>query len=99
MFWLISISVFPTIDKRYLMELLKFGAIKSKLTGISRGIRQANISNSDILGLCVPIPPLDLQERFAAFVEQSDKSKLRCSLRDLGNLRDFVMKKCFTDKL
>ena len=61
------------------MELLRFSAIKSKLTGISRGIRQANISNSDILGLCVPIPPLDLQERFAAFVEQSDKSKFALS--------------------
>ena len=63
------------IDKYYLSELLKFEHIKKKLTGISRGVRQANISNKDILNLVVPVPPIELQNQFAAFVEQVDKSK------------------------
>jgi len=63
------------LDKLYLSEILKFNTIKKRLTGISRGVRQANIANRDILNLYIPIPPLDLQEQFAAFVAQTDKSK------------------------
>ena len=65
----------------------------------ARGINYPAVRDSDILQYLIPDAPLDQQERFAAFVEQSDKSKLRCSLRDLVNLRNFVTKKCFTDKL
>ena len=65
------------IDKYYLSQLLKFEQIKKRLTGISRGVRQANISNKDILNLVVPIPPLELQNQFADFVKQVDKSKLQ----------------------
>ena len=63
------------IDKYFLSQLLKFESIKKKLTGINRGVRQANISNKDILGLIVPIPPMEIQSRFACFVEQIDKLK------------------------
>lgn len=63
------------LDKYYLAELLKFPQIKKRLTGISRGVRQANISNKDILDLSVPIPPMKLQNQFADFVAQVDKSK------------------------
>ena len=62
-------------------------------------VAQKNINLKILSELEVMLPPMSLQERFAAFVEQSDKSKLRCSLRDLVNLRNFVTKKCFTDKL
>lgn len=68
------------IDKYYLSQLLKFEQIKKRLTGISRGVRQANISNKDILNLVVPIPPLELQNQFADFVKHIDKSKLRYQL-------------------
>ena len=64
------------INKHYLSQLLKFEQIKKKLTGISRGVRQANISNKDILNLVVPIPPIEFQNQFADFVNQVDKSKL-----------------------
>ncbi len=64
------------IDKYYLLQLLKFEQIKKKLTGISRGVRQANISNRDIMNLVVPVPPIDLQNQFAAFVHQVDKLKV-----------------------
>ena len=70
-----KLSLEPTLNAKYLSELLKFDRIKRRLTGISRGVRQANISNKDILCLCVPIAPINLQQQFAAFVEQTDKSK------------------------
>ena len=70
-----KLSLKPTLNAKYLSELLKFERIKRRLTGISRGVRQANISNKDILCLCVPIAPINLQQQFAVFVEQTDKSK------------------------
>lgn len=63
------------LDKFYLSHLLKFESIKKRLTGISRGVRQANIANKDILNLVVPIPPLVLQNQFADFAKQTEKSK------------------------
>ena len=66
------------LNKYYLSQLLRFEKIKKRLTGISRGVRQANISNRDILGLKVPIPSIELQQQFSSFVAQVDKSKLAC---------------------
>ena len=70
-----KLELFQSLNKYYLSQILKFSAVKKKLTGISRGVRQANISNKDILNLEIPIPPIELQNQFAAFVEQVDKSK------------------------
>ena len=85
------------LDKYYLAELLKFPQIKKRLTGISRGIRQANISNKDILELVVPIPPIKLQQQFAAFVAQVDKSKLAAQkgLQELEILKKSLMQQYF----
>jgi type I restriction enzyme S subunit len=85
------------IDKYYLSELLRFEGIKKRLTGISRGVRQANISNKDILNLVVPIPPMELQEQFAAFVAQVDKSKAAAqkALDEVQLLFDSLMQEYF----
>ena len=64
-----------SLDRIYLSNILKIPKIKSRLTGISRGVRQANVSNGDILNLIIPLPPLALQNRFSDFVRQTDKSK------------------------
>ena len=41
-----------------------------------QGVRQKNLSLSKIKEFEVPFAPFELQEQFAAFVEQTDKSKL-----------------------
>ncbi len=85
------------IDKYYLSQLLKFAQIKKRLTGISRGVRQANISNKDILNLVVPVPPIELQEQFANFVHQVDKSKVAVqkALDETQLLFDSLMQQYF----
>ena len=92
-----KLSLKPTLNAKYLSELLKFERIKRRLTGISRGVRQANISNKDILCLCVPIAPINLQQQFAAFVEQTDKSKLAVqkALEELEILKKSLMQQYF----
>ena len=86
-----------SINKYYLSYLLKFEQIKAKLTGISRGVRQANISNKDILNLVVPIPPIELQNQFATFAKQIDKSKVAVqkALDEAQLLFDSLMQEYF----
>ena len=58
----------------YLLRVLKTDSIRSKMAG--RGANIQNL-NQQILGtLLIPVPPIELQNQFAAFVEQTDKSKL-----------------------
>ncbi|MCR5798422.1 MAG: restriction endonuclease subunit S, partial [Eubacterium sp.] len=85
------------LDKLYLSEILKFERIKKRLTGISRGVRQANIANRDILNLCIPVPPMDKQKQFADFVEQVDKSKVAVqkALDETKVLFDSLMQEYF----
>ena len=92
-----KLELFKSLDKYYLSQILKFPAIKKKLTGISRGVRQANISNKDILNLEIPIPPIDLQNEFATFVEQNDKSKVvvQKALDEAQTLFDSLMQEYF----
>ena len=86
-----------TLNGIYLSELLKFPQIKGRLTGISRGIRQANISNKDILSLPILIPPISLQKQFAAFVERIDQQKqtVQQSLEKLELLKKALMQEYF----
>ncbi len=85
------------IDKYYLLQLLKFEQIKKKLTGIGRGVRQANILNRDILNLVVPLPPIELQNQFAAFVRQVDKLKVAAqeTLNETQKLFNSLMQQYF----
>ena len=86
-----------TLNGIYLSELLKFPQIKGRLTGISRGIRQANISNKDILSLPILIPPISLQKQFATFVERVDQQKqtVQQSLEKLELMKKALMQEYF----
>lgn len=85
------------LERNYLSELLKFPEIKHQLTGISRGIRQANISNKDILNLNIPVPPIKLQKEFNFFAQQvvKLKSTTKESLAKLQTLQKSLMQQYF----
>lgn len=90
-----------SLNKYYLTYLLKVPEIKQRLTGISRGVRQANIANKDILSLEVPNPPIELQNQFEMFVNQVDKLKfaMESSLKELENNFNSLMQKAFNGEL
>lgn len=92
-----KLEIIEGIDKYYLSQLLKFDQVKKRLTGISRGVRQANISNKDILNLVVPVPPMEFQEQFAKFVKQVNKSKVAVqkAIDETQLLFDSLMQKYF----
>lgn len=57
----------------YLLRALKADSMRMKMTG--RGANIQNL-NQQILGtLVIPVPPIELQNQFADFVKQVDKSK------------------------
>lgn len=64
---------------------------------VGRGANIQNL-NQQILGmLVIPIPPIELQEQFADFVRQVDKSKFEVqkSLEKTQQLYDSLMQKYF----
>lgn len=85
------------LNKWYVYFVLKNSQIKKKLTGISRGVRQANISNRDINSLLIPLPPLSLQTRFAAIVEKIEQQKalVKKALQESEDLFQRLMQDLF----
>ena len=92
-----KLKINKNLNQYYLLEAFKINEIKKRLTGISRGIRQANISNNDILNLTLPIPPMELQNAFATFVKNIDKLKfdVQKSLEKTQMLFDSLMQEYF----
>ena len=79
----------------YLLHILKCESVRRKLTG--RGANIQNL-NQQILGnLIIPLPPLELQNRFATFVIETNKSKLAIqqSLDELETLKKSLMQQYF----
>ena len=79
----------------YILRALKMESMRRKMVG--RGANIQNL-NQQILGmLVIPIPPIGLQEQFADFVRQVDKSKFEVqkSLEKTQQLYDSLMQKYF----
>ena len=65
------------LESFYILFLFKDKDFKKKLTDVSRGVRQANISNKDILNLPIPLPPLSLQQSFADKISAIEQMKAK----------------------
>ena len=92
-----KIEIIDKINKNFFLEIIKIKEVKKKLTGISRGIRQANISNKDIYNLSIPLPPIELQNKFAERIEKIEKLKFEIekSIEIAQNLYDSLISKYF----
>ena len=92
-----KIELTDKINKNFFLEIMKIKEVKKKLTGISRGIRQANISNRDIYNLSFPLPPIELQNKFAERVEKIEKLsfEIEKSIKEAENLYNSLISKYF----
>lgn len=61
-------------------ELHYFQAIEKDVLSEVRGVTADNIDFKAFVKRKVILPPIDLQNQFAAFVEQIDKSKIPCEM-------------------
>ena len=83
------------IDTPYLLQVLKTDSIRKKMTG--RGANIQNLNQQTLSQLLVPIPPLSLQNEFAAFVERVDQQKqtIQQSLEKLELMKMVLMQEYF----
>ena len=74
-----------------------FGIMKPVFLQERQGVRQKNLSLSKIKEFEVPFAPFELQDQFAAFVEQTDKSKVvvQKALDEAQTLFDSLMQEFF----
>ncbi len=83
------------VNTAYLLRVLKADSMRKKMTG--RGANIQNLNQQILATLDIPLPPIEQQQQFAAFVEQTDKSKLAIqkSLEKLETLKKSLMQKYF----
>ena len=83
------------IQAQYLLYFLKQQRIRERIIG--RGANIQNLNQKILSSLMIPIPPIELQNEFASFVEQTDKtkSKIKQSLEKFDILKKALMQKYF----
>ena len=75
--YIIRVRLKPVMLPIVLSCFMNTDALKKKLRNMAKGaVNQANINAQELQAIDIYLPPLDLQKQFAAFVEQTDKSKL-----------------------
>lgn len=86
-------------NKIFLWKLINHDFFRECIQAIATGSAKSmsNISKERLLGLLIILPPIELQEQFAAFVKQVDKSKLTIqqSLDKLELLKKTLMQQYF----
>ena len=83
------------VNTAYLVRVLKTTSMRKKMAG--RGANIQNLNQQILATLDIPMPPLELQEQFAAFVKQTDKSKVvvQKALDEAQTLFDSLMQQYF----
>ena len=85
-------------NKEFVRQFLKQDCLLEYLEGLSkRTAGQDGIQMDKLKAYPFPYPPIELQEQFAAFVEQTDKSKLAVQkgLQELEILKKSLMQQYF----
>ena len=85
------------VNSTFLISLLKSDAIQNDIFNCAHAAAQAGLYTNMIINLDAFLPPIELQNQFATFVEQTDKSKfeIQKSLETLETLKKALMQKYF----
>ena len=85
------------VNTAYLLRVLKADSMRKKMTG--RGANIQNLNQQTLATLNIPIPPMELQQQFAAFVKQIDKSKFVESIHVLKLIKEAIAKEVSHDRI
>lgn len=90
-----KVLVGEAYNKQFLCKLLEYAT--ESLMGDTHGIAMMHLTKSGMEKTEFIVPPIELQEQFAAFVKQTDKSKLAVqnSIAELEELKKSLMQKYF----
>ena len=95
---LLCARIVDSYNPTYIEWFFKTPMAKEYISTITKkAVNQASITTSDLKKMQVPNPPKNLQDQFATFVEQTDKSKfeIQKSLEKLETLKKALMQKYF----
>ena len=95
--WLIMSDFKETFNELYLYHAIRSDDVQYQFSGKVNGATVKNLNSELVKNTFIKVPPMELQEQFAAFVEQVDKSKLAIqkSLGQLETLKKSLMQKYF----
>ena len=81
----------------YLMAIVCSDDFTDAMTKVVTGANYPAIKDSDVKNYVIPLPPIDLQNQFAEFVEQTDKLKfeIKEALEKLETLKKSLMQQYF----
>ena len=85
------------ITPRYLYTVLLLNV--EYLNSLGRGATFKEISKGIVESIRIPVPSMDLQQQFAAFVEQTDKSKYYKSIQILKLITEAIAKEVSHDRI
>ncbi|MGN0013339.1 MAG: restriction endonuclease subunit S, partial [Candidatus Bruticola sp.] len=74
------------INSVFLAAITNSHTIKKRIITATNGVAQKHLNVNQYKSLTIPLPPLPLQQQFAAFVEKVDKSKFIVGNRLAGRL-------------
>ena len=85
------------LNRAYLCYWLRSDTFVKHISEKVAGAKMPRVSMDYFRSLSIELPPIELQEQFAAFVEQTDKSKLAVQkgLEELEILKKSLMQKYF----
>ena len=83
----------------YMKYILSSKTIREKFSTASTGTSGSmyNVSMEKFKAVSIPLPPVELQDQFATFVKQTEKSRssISCSLEKLETLKKALMQEYF----
>ena len=99
--WLVIRDDYSVFNKIYLCTALGSEAIYNQFKNMAVGGVVNNLNKDMVKGLSVCIPPIELQNQFADFVNQVDKlkSEMETSLKELEDNFNSLMQKAFKGEL
>ncbi len=84
----VASSGFCVLRPKYVPEYLFIAVLQDKFTSdmvaVTTGANYPAIKDSDILNYEISNPPLELQQQFATFVQQIDKSKFENTIQEIA---------------
>ena len=74
--YIIRVRVNEKLNPQYVSAFFNTKSVKKLLREMAKGaVNQANINAQEMQSIQIPVPPIALQNSFASFVQQIDKSK------------------------
>ena len=91
------INISNLINKTFMMHFMQTNDYRDKVVASSTGSTVHHTSPTKILDCEIFVPPIELQSKFASFVEQTDKTKLtiQASLDKLEVMKKALMQEYF----